>query len=112
MTTKRKVLVIDDDEDFGIALTIFFADKPYQLFLALTLAEGMVLLERERPDHIFLDNSLPDGQGWEKTEFILANYPKVQINLISALRIPRPSGAIVRVLDKPIHLNDMLDCMK
>lgn len=111
MNTRKKVLVIDDDADFGLALTIFFNDKPYSLFLAHTLLEGMNLLEKERPGHVFLDNRLPDGLGWEKAEFIMTQYPKVQLNLISALRLSRPSMYVHRVFQKPISLDDMLSCL-
>lgn len=111
MNIKKKVLVIDDDEDFGLALTIFFSDKPFRLFLAHTLLEGMVMLEKERPEHVFLDNRLPDGLGWDKAEFIMTQYPKVRLNLISALRPSRPSVAVHRIFQKPISLEDMLSCL-
>lgn len=111
MNTRKKVLVIDDDEDFGLALTIFFDAKPYHLFLAHTLSAGLFILEKERPEHIFLDNGLPDGLGWEKAEYIMAKYPKVQLNLISALHVPRPPVPVHRILQKPISLDDMLACL-
>lgn len=110
MKTRKKVLVIDDDKDFGLALTYFFATKPYTLLLAYTLAEGMTAIEKERPDHVFLDNGLPDGEGWAKAEYIMAHYPQIQINLISAMRIPKPI-TVARILDKPISLNDFLLCL-
>ncbi len=34
----------------------------------------MLLLESESKEFVFLDNILPDGLGWEKTEYILHNY--------------------------------------
>lgn len=108
MDTRRKVLVIDDDEDFGLALTYFFEDKPFQLFLAHTLTSGLAILEQQRPEHIFLDNGLPDGLGWQKAEFIMATYPTVRLNLISALRVPRPLVPVHSIMQKPISLNDML----
>jgi DNA-binding response OmpR family regulator len=112
MNTRKKVLVIDDDEDFGLALTFLFEDKPFHLLLAHTLSVGMTMLEKERPENIFLDNGLPDGFGWEKAEYIMGHYPGVRLILISALRMPRPSVSVHRILQKPISLDDMMACLE
>jgi DNA-binding response OmpR family regulator len=105
--------VIDDDEDFGLALTYFFADKPFQLFLAHTLSAGMALLQKELPDHVFLDNGLPDGLGWEQAAHIASSYPHIRLHLISSLGLPAPTVpvAVASILRKPIRLDDMLSCL-
>lgn len=108
---KKKVLVIDDDEDFGLALTYFFRDKPFQLILAYSFKEGMHILEKDRPEHVFLDNDLPDGMGWEKAEYLMARYPQVRLHLISALRLPTPSISVHSIQLKPIRLEDMLSLL-
>jgi DNA-binding NtrC family response regulator len=105
---KGKVLIIDDEVDFGFLLNEFFTDRGYKVFLALTLNEGMELLERERPQFIFLDNILPDGHGWSKTDFILKNYPECNLNLVSALEVPLTSSSSFRILYKP-YIKDDLD---
>jgi DNA-binding response OmpR family regulator len=105
---KGKVLIIDDEVDFGFLLNKFFSEKGYSVFLALTLHEGMELLERERPQFIFLDNILPDGHGWSKTDFILKNYPDSNLNLVSALEAPLSLSASFRIIYKPF-IKDELD---
>jgi DNA-binding response OmpR family regulator len=97
----KKVLVIDDEEDFGSLMTEFFSKKGYQVFVASSIAKGLQLLERENPDFIFLDNNLPDGFGWSETEFILMNYPQTRLNLISALEVPKTSASSFNILYKP-----------
>jgi DNA-binding response OmpR family regulator len=111
MKPKLKILLIDDDKDFGLILTYFFADKPYLFFVAHTLKEGIAMMEKERPDHIFLDNGLPDGFGWEKADFILNTYPLVQLNLLSALIVPVHSTHIFRILQKPISTDRFMSCL-
>lgn len=106
-----KILLIDDDKDFGLILSYFFADKPFQFYVAHSLAEGMAMLEKIRPDHIFLDNGLPDGFGWEKTDFILDTYPLVQLNLLSALIVPINSTHTFRILEKPISTEKFMSCL-
>lgn len=111
MENKKKILIIDDDKDFGLALRYFFADKNFELLVAYTLREGMEILEREKPEYVFLDNSLPDGMGWGKTEFILANYPLTHLNLVSALDVPKTSASTFRILEKPVSINEILACL-
>jgi response regulator of citrate/malate metabolism len=77
------------------------------VYHAQTLAEGMKLLEQEKPDVIFLDNNLPDGLGWGKTEYILVNYPLSQLNLISAYHVPKTSASSFRILEKPLVLEEI-----
>jgi DNA-binding NtrC family response regulator len=103
----RKILLIDDERDFGILMKNFFAQKNYEVYHAQTLAEGMKLLEQEKPDFIFLDNNLPDGLGWGKTEYILVNYPLAQLNLISAYHVPKTSASSFRILEKPLVLEEI-----
>jgi DNA-binding response OmpR family regulator len=97
----KKVLIIDDEEDFGFLMTEFFTKKGYQVFVAPSIARGLELLEMENPDFIFLDNNLPDGFGWSETEFILMNYPNTTLNLISAMEVPVTSASTFRILYKP-----------
>lgn len=111
MNPISKILLIDDDKDFGLILSYFFADKPYKFFIAHTLEEGLATLERESPDYVFLDNGLPDGFGWEKTEFILSTYPNVQLTLLSALIVPVNSTRTFSIVEKPISTDKFMSCL-
>ena len=97
----KKVLIIDDEVDFGVLMRNFFTTRQYEVYVAHTIAEGMKILDQEKPDLIFLDNQLPDGLGWGKTEFILLNHPQATLNLISALDVPLTSATGFRILHKP-----------
>jgi len=89
-------------------LNEYFTHKGYSVFLALTLDKGMEILERERPQFIFLDTILPDGHGWSKTDFILKNYPASNLNLVSALEAPLSTLVSFRIIYKPF-IKDELD---
>ena len=108
---KKKILLIDDDKDFGVLLRGFFSKEKFQVLLAYTLGEGMAVMERERPEYIFLDNNLPDGTGWDKASFIQLQYPMAHLNLISAWVPEKPMGDL-RILQKPIRINDLMACMQ
>jgi|SRR5688572_26461085 DNA-binding response OmpR family regulator len=103
----RKVLIIDDEVDFGMLMKRFFSQKNFDVYVAYTISDGMKILDEQRPDIIFLDNNLPDGYGWDKTEFILANFPQTQLNLISALNVPKTSASSFRILEKQMLLKEL-----
>jgi DNA-binding response OmpR family regulator len=103
----KKVLIIDDEEDFGMLMTRFFTQKKYEVYVAYTIEDGMKILVEQKPDVIFLDNNLPDGYGWDKTEYILETYPHIQLNLISALNVPKTSASSFRILEKQMLLKEL-----
>ena len=75
--------------------------------LAETLDAGMLALDSFKPDHIFLDNNLPDGSGWSKTQHILLNYPQCQLNLMSGYLVPKTSAMNFRIVEKPISFKEL-----
>ena len=103
----RKVLIIDDEKDFGMLMSRFFSERKFDVYMAYTISEGMKVLEEQKPDIIFLDNILPYGYGWDKTEFILSNYPQTQLNLISALNVPKTSASTFRIIEKQLLLKEL-----
>jgi DNA-binding response OmpR family regulator len=103
----KKVLIIDDEEDFGFLMTDFFTKKGFHVFVAPSIAKGMEILQSENPDFIFLDNNLPDGFGWSEAEFILSNYPNTRLNLISAMDVPKTSASSFQILYKPFIKDEL-----
>ena len=97
----KKILVVDDEQDFGVLMKDFFSKRNYEVHIARSIADGMAILEKEKPDHLFLDNNLPDGLGWGKTDFILLHYPTTRLHLISALAVPKTSSSSFQILYKP-----------
>jgi len=103
----KKVLIVDDEADFGFLMKEFFLKKDCEVFVANSIATGLGLLQQERPDYLLLDNNLPDGFGWSKTEFILTNYPKTNLILISAMEVPKTNSSSFRILYKPMLAGEL-----
>ncbi len=109
-SSAKSVLIIDDETDFCLLMKNYFVRRNYDVYIFHTLEEGMRNLEKINPDIIFLDNNLPDGLGWEKTEFIRENFPNTHINLISAYQYDHSYSeklTSVRIWEKPISLSDL-----
>jgi DNA-binding response OmpR family regulator len=103
----KKVLIVDDEDDFCFLMTDFFSQKGYDVFLANSIATGLDLLRKEKPDYLLLDNNLPDGLGWGKTEFIIANYPTTRLLLMSATEVPKTNASSFKILHKPTITDEL-----
>ncbi len=101
MVKGKKILIIDDDIDFSFLLTQYFSKRGGKVLLANSISEGLRILKLVKTDYIFLDNNLPDGLGWAKTEYILANYPDSALILISSLDVPRTNTSSFSIFFKP-----------
>lgn len=103
----KKILVIDDEDDFKILMTNFFSSCGCEVFIAGSIKEGLQILDQEHPDIMFLDNNLPDGLGWEYIDFIIKNYPQMKLNLISAYNVPKTSSSSYQILEKPLLMDEL-----
>ena len=68
----KKVLVVED-VDLNRDLVVQLLEDKYHVIEAVNGQEGVELAERERPDLILMDLSLPVMDGWEATRRIKAN---------------------------------------
>jgi len=68
----KKILVVEDVE-FNRDLMVQLLEESYEVVTATDGVEGIELAERERPDLILMDLSLPVLDGWEATRRIKAN---------------------------------------
>jgi CheY-like chemotaxis protein len=68
----KKILIVED-MDFNRDLIVQLLEDDYEVLTAADGAEGIRLAERERPDLILMDLSLPIIDGWEATRRIKAN---------------------------------------
>lgn len=109
--SKVKVLIIDDEADFCENIGAFFQNAGHTVYIAGTLLEGLRILEEHSIQVLFLDNNLPDGEGWEQTPTLLTKYPFLKINLISAFKEYSPDldkNPNVKVWEKPLSLKKLL----
>jgi two-component system, cell cycle response regulator DivK len=78
----KKILVVEDVE-FNRDLVVQLLEDDYQIITAADGAEGLRLAEREHPDLILMDLSLPVIDGWEATRRIKANGALKHIPIIA-----------------------------
>ena len=78
----KKILVVEDVE-FNRDLIVQLLEDTYEVLTAVDGREGIELAERDRPDLILMDLSLPGVDGWEATRRIKANPALAQIPIIA-----------------------------
>ncbi len=63
MKDRKKILIIDDEEDVLTYLATFFADNGFYVISAYDGKEGVKKALMEKPDIITLDISMPEESG-------------------------------------------------
>ncbi len=95
MSTKPKILIVDDDPDLRRGLTLRLRANHYDTSYATDGFSAIAMAQKERPDLIILDIGLPAGDGF----VVLKTSVFVQINsssghgvdrLLRAKRFSRP----------------------
>ena len=59
----KKILIVDDEEDFLKAITIRLNHTGYDTFVALDGEEAYKIMDKESPDLIILDVQMPKMDG-------------------------------------------------
>jgi two-component system, cell cycle response regulator DivK len=68
----KRILIVEDIA-FNRDLLIQLLEDSYALLTAVDGAEGVTLAEREHPDLVIMDLSLPVMDGWEATRRLKAD---------------------------------------
>jgi two-component system, OmpR family, response regulator len=81
---QTKILIVDDEPDICFLFGKILQKRNLRTDFAKNLAEASHSVANDPPSLIFLDNSLPDGQGMDFIPFLKDHYPGTQIILITA----------------------------
>lgn len=86
--TRRKILVIDNETDFLMLIKELLEDEGYQALCASNGADGIRLNDRENPDLIVLDLSMPEMDGIETLRQIRQKDAKVRVVILTGYGHP------------------------
>jgi two-component system cell cycle response regulator DivK len=70
MSNKKRILIIEDQEDNRAIMRDLLTQAGFELIEAADGGEGVELAQRERPDLILMDIQLPVLDGYEATRRI------------------------------------------
>lgn len=79
----RKVLVVDDEATQRSTLSETLRAWGYRSFEAGTIAETLLIVEREQPDVVLLDVRLPDGSGISVLDELRRRSPQLVVIVVT-----------------------------
>jgi two-component system cell cycle response regulator DivK len=111
-----KILLVEDNELNRDMLTRRLERRGFQVVSAVDGRAGIAMGEKEAPDLILMDMSLPDLDGWEATRLLKSSSQTRSIPII-ALTAHAMSGDRERAIDagcddydtKPVELGRLLE---
>lgn len=77
-----KIVFCEDEKRIQKLIKAMLAGSPYDIFIASDGIEGLELIERERPDLVFADVSMPDCDGVQLTDAVKSRPHIAQIPII------------------------------
>lgn len=122
MASRKKILIVDDEEDIRTYLSTLLGDQGYETLLAKDGEEALKQVEAVGPDLITLDISMPEKSGIKFYREMKANdrWKQIPIIIVTGVsedfkkfistrhQVPPPEG----YLSKPINPQEILDLIK
>ena len=111
---KRKVLVVDDEQDVAQALKVRLKANGFNVVLASDSVQAFTMANKEKPDLIILDIMLPGGGGFVVAERLKQSQATHRIPVIFLTGVPGGEekayqlGASGYVM-KPYHPDELLE---
>lgn len=81
----KKILLIDDDENFLKLATIYLEEEEYEVVCARDGPEGLHMIKEENPDLVLLDILMPGMDGWEVQERIKKTSPETKVSFLTVV---------------------------
>lgn len=119
---KKKILVVDDEQDIRTYLSTLLRDQGYETLMAKDGEEAWKQMESSPPDLITLDISMPEKSGikfyremkaddrWKRIPIIIVTGVSEDFRKFISTRhqVPPPEG----YLSKPIDREEILELVK
>jgi len=126
MGSKKKILIIDDEEDVITYLSTFFTDNGFETVSAMNGKEGFKKAKSEKPDIITLDVSMPEESGVKalrdlQTNESTKNTPIIMVTGVSIdmkrfietrKQVHPPEGYFEKPIDRKALLKKIKELLK
>ncbi|HUG36259.1 MAG TPA: response regulator [Candidatus Limnocylindrales bacterium] len=78
------MLVVDDETEVRLVLGEFLTGRGYEVALAESGMDAIAQLEKDRPDVVLLDVSMPEMDGVETLKRIVSLHPTLPVIMVTA----------------------------
>ena len=117
MTTKHKILIVEDEEDVRQLLSDILTSGEHEVEVAANGTEGIKMFEQGSFDMVFTDLGMPDMSGWEVAKKIKDINGKVPIVLVTGWNVEiqddkKKNYDVNIVIQKPFQVNQVLSSVQ
>ena len=84
MTNNARILIVDDEPEICLLLSKIIKKSHPETVSVNTASAALAAVEELKPSFIFLDISLPDGNGLDLLSKFTFRYPLMKVVMISA----------------------------
>jgi DNA-binding response OmpR family regulator len=113
---KKKILVVDDEDDILQFLELVLREKGYDVVTAASGQEALTRAQMERPDLVLLDIMMPQMDGWEVLKLLRVDEETadIPVAMLSARteakdRVQGLQEGAIDYICKPFALQELLD---
>jgi two-component system KDP operon response regulator KdpE len=113
--TDKTILIVDDDKDLLLALSVRLASHGYQILRAPDAATAILKAAQDKPDLILLDLGLPDGNGFLVMDIVkqISSAANIPVIVVSARPqdVYKPAALLAGAKDyfqKPYDNGDLM----
>ena len=113
----KRILIIDDDEDFRSYVYDLLTSRGFEVFSAANGKEGVDTINKEKIDIILVDMIMPEREGVETIMEVRLTHPDIKIIAMSGairhdtyLRLAGELGADI-TMSKPFKKEEMLNAI-
>ena len=115
LSDRKKILVVDDEEDILHFLELVLREKGYEVVTAGGGHEALTQAQIERPDLVLLDIMMPQMDGWEVLKLLRVDEETshIPVAMLSARteakdRVQGLQEGAVDYICKPFSLKELL----
>ena len=110
MSSRARILVVDDERSMREFLEIFFRSEGYDVTTAGDVASGRLQLESDEFDILITDIQMPDGSGLDLLHAVQENAPETMVVMITAFASTETALAAMKqgaydYITKPFHVD-------
>jgi DNA-binding response OmpR family regulator len=112
---KKKILVVDDEDDILNFLELVLVEKGFEVVTASGGQEALTKAQLERPDLVLLDIMMPQMDGWEVLKLLRVDEEtaEIPVAMLSARteardRVQGLQEGAIDYICKPFSLQELL----
>lgn len=117
--SKGRVLVVEDNMDTYELVHFILEKNGFETFLAVNGRDGVIAAQKQKPDLIIMDMSMPEMDGWTATAHIKRDESLTSIPLLALTAHALPADR-QRAMDagcneyitKPMDLDDLVNAVE